>query len=86
VRCKYCASSTESCGVGHKFFYGLTWKYFAERPVDTTNTFRDYFHLRLPFGFVGHEHKGLKRVPDMVIHEVDHVKVFAKPPRPVALV
>jgi hypothetical protein len=66
--------------VPHKSFLGLTWKYFAERPVDTTNTMLDQLHLRLPFGFVCQEHKRLKGVPNMVIHEVDHVKVLVKLP------
>jgi hypothetical protein len=51
-----------------------------------TNAFLDQVHVRLPFGFVWHEHKGLKGISDVVIHEVDHMELFAKPPQSVALV
>jgi hypothetical protein len=34
-------------GVHHKLFADLTRKYFAERPVDTTNTLLDHSHLPL---------------------------------------
>ncbi|MGA8617186.1 MAG: hypothetical protein WB660_01500 [Candidatus Sulfotelmatobacter sp.] len=69
-----------------KLFLGLTWKYFAERPVDTTNAFLDQFHVRLPSGFVWRKHKRLKGISDMVIHEVDHMELFAEPPQSMALV
>jgi predicted SprT family Zn-dependent metalloprotease len=69
-----------------KLFLGLTWKYFAERPIDTTNAFLDQFRVRLPSGFVWLEHKRLKGVSDMVIHEVDHMELFAEPPQSMALV
>ncbi len=51
-----------------------------------TNTFLDHPHLRFPFGFVWNEHKRLKSISDMAIHEIDHPKVFAEPPQSVALV
>jgi hypothetical protein len=41
VRLEVCAC------VHHKLFAGLTRKYFAERPVDTTNTLLDHAHLPL---------------------------------------
>jgi hypothetical protein len=78
--------SNESAIVRHKLFFRLTWKYFAKRPVDMTNAFLDQVHVRLPSRFVWHEHKGLKGISDMVIHEVDHKDLFAQPPQSVALV
>jgi len=50
-----------------------------------TNTFLDQLHLCLPLGFVSQEDKRLKGIPNMVIHEVDHMQLFAKPPQSVAL-
>jgi hypothetical protein len=38
----------EVCACVHpKLFAGLARKYFAERPVDTTNTLLDHAHLPL---------------------------------------
>jgi hypothetical protein len=51
-----------------------------------THAFLDQIYVRLPSGFVWHEHKGLKGIPDMVIHEVDHLELLVKPPQSVALV
>jgi hypothetical protein len=65
-------------------FLGLTWKHFAERPVDATNTPLDDPHLRVLF--VRHEHERLKGVPNVVIHEIDYVKALSETPQPVALI
>ncbi|HXO31705.1 MAG TPA: hypothetical protein VN901_05140 [Candidatus Acidoferrales bacterium] len=70
----------------HERFLALTWKYFAERPVDTTNAFLNQFHVRHPTRFVWRQHKRLKGISDMVIHEVDHMELFAEPPQSMALV
>ena len=51
-----------------------------------TNAFLDQFHVRHPSRFVWREHKRLKRISDMVIHEVDHMELLAEPPQSMALV
>jgi hypothetical protein len=70
----------------HKSFLGLTWKHFAECPVDTSNAFLDQLHVRLPSGFVWRQHERLKGISDMVIHEVDQMELVAEPPQSMALV
>lgn len=68
----------------HESFLGLSGKHFAERPVDATNTPLDGPHLRAMF--VRHEHERLKGVSNVVIHEVDYVKVFSETSQSAALI
>jgi hypothetical protein len=72
--------------VHHESFLGLAGKNFAESPIDATHTFLDHLHLRFAFRSVGDEHQGLKGVANVVIREIDQVKVFAQPTRLLAFV
>jgi hypothetical protein len=61
----------------YELFVGLAGKNFAESPINSTHTFLDYFHLRFAFRSVCDEHERLQSVPNVVIREIDQVKVFA---------
>ena len=58
-------------------FLGFAGKNLAQSPIDSTHTFLDYFHLSFTFRPVGDEHQRLQGIADVVICEIDQVKVFA---------
>ncbi|HET6217981.1 MAG TPA: hypothetical protein VFE27_13240 [Acidobacteriaceae bacterium] len=61
----------------YQCFLGFAGKNLAQSPIDSTHAFLDHFHLSFALRSLGGEHQGLKGVPNMVIREIDQVKVFA---------
>jgi len=84
-RDRQAASFREISEVHSKLLLTPTGKHFAERPVDMLNAFFDQLRC-VAFRLAGYEHKGLKGIANVVIHEFDHSKTFDEPAHSVALV